>query len=53
MLIDRGITEGEVVTLKLTSGEELIGKLAEDSQLQMTCWLQHDNSLKKFVFLPR
>ncbi len=30
MLIDRGITESEVITLKLTSGEELIGKLVED-----------------------
>lgn len=30
MLIDKGITEGEVITLKLTSGEELIGKLAAD-----------------------
>lgn len=30
MLIDKGVTEGEVVTFKLTSGEELIGKLIED-----------------------
>lgn len=29
MLIDKGVTEGEVVTFKLTSGEELIGKLVE------------------------
>lgn len=29
MLIDKGVVEGEVVTLKLTSGEELIGKLVE------------------------
>lgn len=33
MLIDKGVTEGEVVTLKLTSGEELIGKLKEDGAL--------------------
>jgi hypothetical protein len=31
MIIDRGITPGEVVTLKLTSGEELIAKLVEES----------------------
>lgn len=30
MLIDKGISTGEVVTLKLTSGEELIAKLAKD-----------------------
>lgn len=31
MLIDKGVAEGEVVTFKLTSGEELIGKLVEDN----------------------
>lgn len=30
MLIDKGVTEGEVVTLKLTSGEEIVAKLAEE-----------------------
>jgi hypothetical protein len=30
MLIDKGVLPGEVVTLKLTSGEELIAKLVED-----------------------
>jgi hypothetical protein len=30
MLIDRGIAEGEVVTFKLTSGEEIVAKLVED-----------------------
>jgi hypothetical protein len=30
MLINKGITEGEVVTLKLTSGEEIVAKLVED-----------------------
>lgn len=30
MIIDKGVTIGEVVTLKLTSGEELIGKLVEE-----------------------
>jgi small nuclear ribonucleoprotein (snRNP)-like protein len=31
MLIDKGASVGEVVTLKLTSGEELIGKLVEET----------------------
>jgi hypothetical protein len=30
MLISKGVTEGEVITLKLTSGEELVAKLIED-----------------------
>ena len=30
MLIDKGVTIGEVVTIKLTSGEELIAKLVEE-----------------------
>lgn len=30
MLIDKGVTEGQVVTFKLTSGEELVAKLVED-----------------------
>jgi hypothetical protein len=30
MLIDKGVAEGEIVTLKLTSGEELVAKLVED-----------------------
>ena len=33
MLIDKGVTEGEVVTIKLTSGEELVAKLVEDGPL--------------------
>ena len=33
MLIDKGVTPGEVVTFKLTSGEELVAKLVEDSPL--------------------
>jgi hypothetical protein len=32
MLIDKGITAGEVITLKLTSGEELVAKLIEDAE---------------------
>jgi hypothetical protein len=31
MLIDKGVTAGEVVTIKLTSGEELVAKLDEET----------------------
>jgi hypothetical protein len=31
MLIDKGVSVGEVITLKLTSGEELIAKLVEET----------------------
>lgn len=31
MLIDKGVSIGEVITLKLTSGEELVAKLAEET----------------------
>jgi len=31
MLIDKGVSAGEVVTLKLTSGEEMVAKLVEDA----------------------
>jgi len=31
MLIDKGISAGEVITLKLTSGEELVAKLVEET----------------------
>jgi hypothetical protein len=30
MLIDKGVTVGEVITLKLTSGEEIVAKLVEE-----------------------
>jgi hypothetical protein len=33
MLIDKGVTGGEVITLKLSTGEELIAKLIEDGPL--------------------
>lgn len=33
MLIDKGITPGEVVTIKLTSGEEIISKLVDDGPM--------------------
>lgn len=32
MLIDKGVSVGEVITLKLTSGEELVAKLAEETE---------------------
>ena len=31
MLIDKGVTVGEVTTFKLTSGEELVAKLVEET----------------------
>jgi|TARA_R110000772_G_C13275418_1_gene436609 hypothetical protein len=31
MLIDKGVTAGSVVTFKLTSGEELVARLIEDT----------------------
>ncbi len=31
MLIDKGVAPGEVITLKLTSGEELVAKLVEET----------------------
>jgi hypothetical protein len=31
MLIDKGVTVGEVITLKLTSGEELVAKLVDET----------------------
>ena len=31
MLIDKGVSQGEVITLKLTSGEELVAKLVEET----------------------
>ena len=33
MLIDKGVAIGEVVTLKLTSGEEIVAKLVEDGPM--------------------
>jgi hypothetical protein len=31
MLIDKGVSIGEVITLKLTSGEEIVAKLVEET----------------------
>jgi len=33
MLIDKGLMEGEVITFKLTSGEEIVAKLLENSPM--------------------
>lgn len=33
MLISKGVAEGEVITLKLTSGEEIVAKLVEEGAL--------------------
>ena len=33
MLINKGVSTGEVITLKLTSGEEIVAKLVEDGAL--------------------
>ena len=33
MLIDKGVAVGEVITFKLTSGEELVAKLVDDGPL--------------------
>jgi hypothetical protein len=30
MLIDKGVSVGEVITMKLTSGEEIVAKLVDD-----------------------
>jgi hypothetical protein len=31
MIIDKGVSTGEVITLKLTSGEELVAKLTDET----------------------
>jgi hypothetical protein len=32
MLIDKGVSVGEVITLKLTSGEEIVAKLVSETE---------------------
>lgn len=32
MLIDKGVTPGEVVTLRIVSGEEVVAKLVEETE---------------------
>jgi hypothetical protein len=36
MLINKGITVGEIVTIKTTAGEEIVAKLVEENQLGIT-----------------
>jgi hypothetical protein len=36
MLINKGITPGEVVTIKTTAGEEIVAKLVEENPLGVT-----------------
>jgi hypothetical protein len=36
MLIDKGVSAGEVVTFKLTSGEEIVAKLIESGPMHYT-----------------
>lgn len=35
MLIDKGVSSGEVITVKLTSGEELVTKLVEENGIYL------------------
>lgn len=35
MLINKGIAEGDIVTIKLTSGEELVAKLVEETAVSI------------------
>ena len=36
MLINKGITPGEIVTIKTTAGEELVAKLKEENPFNVT-----------------
>ena len=36
MLINKGITPGEVVTIKTTAGEEIVAKLVEENPMGVT-----------------
>ena len=36
MLINKGITEGEIVTIKTTAGEEILGKLVSENPMGVT-----------------
>jgi hypothetical protein len=36
MLINKGVSSGEVITLKLTSGEEIVARLVEESDTYYT-----------------
>ena len=36
MLINKGVTPGEVITIKTTAGEEIVAKLVEENPLGLT-----------------
>ena len=36
MLINKGVTPGEVVTIKTTAGEEIVAKLVEENPIGIT-----------------
>jgi hypothetical protein len=36
MLINKGITPGEIVTIKTTAGEEIVAKLVEENPMTIT-----------------
>jgi hypothetical protein len=36
MLINKGITPGEIVTIKTTAGEEIVAKLVEENPMAIT-----------------
>ena len=57
MIIDKGLTAGDVVTLKLTSGEELGARLQEDhaeyyklSKVMVIAMGQHGPGLMPYLF---
>ena len=57
MLIEKGVCEGDVVTIKLSSGEELIAKLIEEdtnyytlSKPMVVVMTQKGPSLMKYLF---
>ena len=35
MLINKGVSHGDIVTIKLTSGEDLVAKLVDDNPMQI------------------
>jgi hypothetical protein len=54
MLIDKGAVAGEVVTLKLISGEEIVGKLVEetDKELKLSKPMQLSMSQQGVGMIP-
>lgn len=57
MLIDKGLSAGDVVTIKLTSGEELVARLQEErddyyklSKVMVIAMGQHGPGLMPYLF---